>query len=250
MQNAVTTFSWGTVADRIITKQAADPVRKSLKDKFGLFADPTVFLLIRDDEVQDRVGRLCNQIGVPVTRCFDLNSLLQELSASSALSPTICVVDEMIDGLACKQIEKALEGHFISNVFQVVDASSIRDSDQSTDSVISKQLELPVDQDVFSSAFNEFMIMASQLAGHLRRIQKLEALNEREKILVQLISFGVPNKSSASILKLAEKTVEKCRTGVYRKLDVRSTGELASLVTMANFYRWPAGMKAPIKASV
>ena len=248
MQNTLP-FSWGQVAQRVIFKHV-DPVRcASLKEKFELFEDPCVYLVVQDVEIRERLNRLCNHIGASVVSCNDVESLLQQLNASPALCPTVCIIDSSICQQSVQQIEKELERHFSARIFQLTDEFSSSESFDSTISNAPKPLMLPIDNEEFTSDFNEFLIMASQLAGHLRRIQKLESLNERERILVQLISFGVPNKSSASILKLAEKTVEKCRTGVYRKLDVRSTGELASLITMANFYRWPKGAKVPFKTS-
>ena len=241
-------FSWGQVAKRIFNH--VDTVRvASLKEKFNLFADPCIFALIQDSETNDRLRRVCNQIGANVVSCEDFESTMLRLSNSPVLAPTVCVVDKTVGPQGLEQIQKALERHFSSTIFQLTTEIETADVNASTDMGALKQIELPIDKDAFASTFNEFLIKASQLTGHLRRIKKLDSLNEREKILVQLISFGVPNKSSASILKLAEKTVEKCRTGVYRKLDVRSTGELASLVTMANFYRWPKGVEYPPSAS-
>ncbi|MEM9942608.1 MAG: LuxR C-terminal-related transcriptional regulator [Planctomycetota bacterium] len=106
---------------------------------------------------------------------------------------------------------------------------------------------LPVSKNDLRAKLDEFFVKTYYLNKMLSKIRNLEKLNEREWILVQLVSFGMPNKQSANILTLAEKTIEKCRTGIYRKLGVHSTGELASLVSIANFYQWPVGVEFPRK---
>ena len=253
MQNTTTSFSWGNVAQRILFKHV-DQSRTSLKDRFKLSADPCVQLLVRETDTNDEIAKICTQAGASVNSSTDLESLIDKIHDSSARCPTLCIIDSSVNSMELRQINDSIERLFSASIIQLSNSASStatsREPVACNEIAAPKTLDLPVDKEALLSELNEFLIMASQLAGHLRRIQKFEALNEREKILVQLISFGVPNKSSASILKLAEKTVEKCRTGVYRKLDVRSTGELASLVTMANFYRWPTGVKVPFKASV
>ena len=242
-------FCWGQVAKRIFN-HVETVQHTSLKEQFELFADPVVLLLVRDNESDGRLQRLCSQIGAAVASCSDVGELLAHVASSSVLCPIICILDSATRQQVCSEVEKALEGHFSSTIFQLADRSQASNEIHSGNTIAAKPIQLPLNNEAFTSIFHEFLIKTSQLSGHIRRIRKLESLNEREKILVQLISFGVPNKSSASILKLAEKTVEKCRTGVYRKLNVRSTGELASLVTMANFYRWPKGGKYPFKTSL
>lgn len=241
-------FCWGTVAKRIFN-HVETVQNTSLKEQFELFADPVVLLLVRDNENHGRLQRLCCQLGATVASCKNVDELTAHVESSSVLCPIVCIFDNSINQQVYSEVEKALEGHFSSTIFQLTAHPQTSDELGSGETTAPKPIELPLNNEAFTSSFHEFLIKASQLSGHIRRIRKMESLNEREKILVQLISFGVPNKSSASILKLAEKTVEKCRTGVYRKLNVRSTGELASLVTMANFYRWPKGTKYPFKAS-
>jgi DNA-binding CsgD family transcriptional regulator len=61
-----------------------------------------------------------------------------------------------------------------------------------------------------------------------RRVGDADALTEGERRIAELVAQGRPNKEVAAALHLSVKTVEVTLTRVYRKLGVRSRGELAA----------------------
>ena len=62
---------------------------------------------------------------------------------------------------------------------------------------------------------------------------KLEMLSPRENDVLNLVSAGEPNKTIAYRLELSEKTVEKHRARLMKKLQVRSVAELMRIALAA-----------------
>lgn len=60
--------------------------------------------------------------------------------------------------------------------------------------------------------------------------EKLAALTEREREVVNLLAEGLLNKQIAQRLDLSVRTVEVHRASAYRRLGIKSVAELASLL--------------------
>ena len=67
-------------------------------------------------------------------------------------------------------------------------------------------------------------------------INRISELDERERAVVMMAADGVPNKTMAKRLSVSIKTIEHCRRKAYIKLDVKSSAEVASLVTFDKFF--------------
>lgn len=63
---------------------------------------------------------------------------------------------------------------------------------------------------------------------------RVTELSMTEKFVARLASDGIPNKRIARRLDRSEKSIEKIRQRVYKKLDVHSAAELARAVTASN----------------
>ena len=64
---------------------------------------------------------------------------------------------------------------------------------------------------------------------------RMATLTNRERRVVVLAADGIPNKSIAKRLDVSVKTIEKIRRNAYLKLSVKSSAEVASLVTFNRF---------------
>jgi two-component system response regulator DctR len=71
----------------------------------------------------------------------------------------------------------------------------------------------------------------AQWSGHLIEKQRLQSLSEREHAVMLLVAAGKLNKVIADTLCVSVRTVEVHRARVFEKLAVRSSAELASLLT-------------------
>lgn len=77
-------------------------------------------------------------------------------------------------------------------------------------------------------------------------ITKLDTLDARERTVILLVAEGAPNKAIARRLNVSVKTIEHCRRKAYLKLDVKSSAEVASLVTFGKFFSmYEKGNSAP-----
>ena len=76
-------------------------------------------------------------------------------------------------------------------------------------------------------------------------IGKISHLNDRERAVVMMAAEGVPNKTMAKRLNVSIKTIEHCRRKAYLKLDVKSSAEVASLVTFDKFFSLFEGPGGP-----
>lgn len=71
----------------------------------------------------------------------------------------------------------------------------------------------------------------SQHAVHLQEADRLASLSERERAVMHLVAAGKLNKVIADELCVSVRTVEVHRARVFAKLSVRSSAELATLLT-------------------
>ena len=81
-----------------------------------------------------------------------------------------------------------------------------------------------------------------ELRHQIRQYAKrLAQLTEREKNILRLAVEGWPNKRIAALLDVSVKTIERSRKFAYQKLNVRSSAEMARVVTLGSMERtmWP-----------
>lgn len=69
--------------------------------------------------------------------------------------------------------------------------------------------------------------------SHLVDLGPLDVLTRREVEVLALIGHGTPLKSAARELGIAQRTVERYRTDIARKLNINSIAEIAQIVQLA-----------------
>ena len=245
MQGSESSFCWGQVAGSVGMFPAGEG-KVCLQERFGLFAKP-VAICLGDDVNFAPAKEVFMSTGMQSIQVSDAEALLKAIEATTPYQPVICFIDfTFLKETPVETLCNLLASHLSYSIVMVGQYNFPGwQGNRPHPSLPLQSMLLPFSSPAVQAKIDEFLIQASQLAKHLVKMRNIDKLDEREKILVQLVSFGMPNKKSANVLGLAEKTVEKCRTGIYRKLGVRSTGELASLITMSNFYRWPVGVDYP-----
>ena len=83
------------------------------------------------------------------------------------------------------------------------------------------------------------------MAAYCRQLLRINSLNNRENRIANYCAQGFRNREISKLLSVSEKTVEKARSDIYKKLGIVSGQELASLITFRNFFRWPVGVSFP-----
>lgn len=100
-------------------------------------------------------------------------------------------------------------------------------------------IDFDTDQPIYVGSIQPFMqeaIAAARLFLKLKsNASRMSTLTNRERRVVVLAADGVPNKSIAKRLDVSVKTIEKIRRNAYLKLSVKSSAEVASLVTFNRF---------------
>lgn len=71
---------------------------------------------------------------------------------------------------------------------------------------------------------------------------QFDQLTRRERSILRLVAEGRTNRDAAELLSLSQKTVEKHRASMMRKLGLRTVAELAVLALEAGFIERPAAV--------
>ncbi len=90
-----------------------------------------------------------------------------------------------------------------------------------------------------------FFEQSELMAAYCRQLLRINSLNNRENRIANYCAQGFRNREISKLLSVSEKTVEKARSDIYKKLGIVSGQELASLITFRNFFRWPVGVSFP-----
>lgn len=80
-----------------------------------------------------------------------------------------------------------------------------------------------------TESIGDYQVFDSQLVD----LGPLDVLTKREMEVLALVGHGVPQKTVAKQLGVAQRTVERYRTDVARKLNIKSIAEAARIVQLA-----------------
>lgn len=108
-----------------------------------------------------------------------------------------------------------------------------------------KVISLPKEQQKLEWEIQQFFKETELISRYCKSLLKINSLTDREHRVANYLAHGLQGKKIAGLLSVSEKTIEKYRGDIYKKLGVASGPELASLVTFKNFYRWPLNTPYP-----
>jgi len=104
---------------------------------------------------------------------------------------------------------------------------------------------LPRENDKLLWELSFFFTMAKKFHSYCKRVAKIGSLTDREWKVANYIALGFTNHKIGALISFSEKTVEKCRSEIYSRLEIGSGPEVAALVTFKNLYRWPSDVAFP-----
>jgi FixJ family two-component response regulator len=108
-------------------------------------------------------------------------------------------------------------------------------------------LRKPVDEtellDSIQQAFEQESKVRQRLSQQRDAANRFNALTDRERQTVELVTDGSSNKSIASDLGISERTVEVHRSSAMKKLGVRTLAQLVRLRIDADHLSTAAGIK-------
>lgn len=154
------------------------------------------------------------------------------------------------DGLPPMTIDHLFPRTTSETVVTAAIAMAVRDGDWSGDATLltSNNVEVPVSLVLVAHKDQtgrvEFLSTIARDITEQRKAEqaarehdiasaKLSVLSPRENEVLDLVVLGEPNKSIAAQLSLSEKTIEKHRASLMRKLKVRTVAELVRLAVAA-----------------
>ncbi len=196
--------------------------------------EPAVHLVDDEAPVRDALGFLLRSHGLAV-RGYACGAELLDAAASQALRGCI-VLDVRMEPMSGLQVHDELLARGV--VLPVIFLSGHGDIPMAVDALQKGAIdfiEKPFSGDALIRRVQR--ALALEAADHAfcaqrdRERQRLQSLTEREYAVMKLVASGKLNKVIADELCISVRTVEVHRARVFGKLGVRSSAELATLLT-------------------
>jgi len=204
---------------------------------------PSVHLVDDEASVRDALTFLLQSHGLAVQAYASGPEFLTALDASGLRG---CIVlDVRMEPMSGLQVfDELLERH---SMLPVLFLSGHGDIPMAVDALQKGAfdfLEKPFNGDALVSRVQRALAQEaahhSQHAEHLHEADRLASLSERERAVMHLVAAGKLNKVIADALCVSVRTVEVHRARVFAKLGVRSSAEVATLLTRLEHDEPPA----------
>jgi FixJ family two-component response regulator len=194
--------------------------------------EPLICIVDDDDSVRDSLRELLESSRYAVE---DYNSALRFLASDAALRCQCLIADVRMpemDGLALQR-ELARRGHRLP-VVVVTGHGDIPLAVRAMKAGAAEFLEKPFKDDVLLASVRA----ALEIGASPARVspataiveERMKALTERERQVLDLLILGHANKVVAQKLSISFRTVEIHRSRVLAKMEARSVAELVRLV--------------------
>lgn len=205
---------------------------------------PTVYLVDDDPDLLKALQRLLQSAGLQATP-FD--SAQAFLDGHDRAAPGCLVLDLSMPGLNGLELQRELEQ--LNSPLPIIFLSGRGDIPATVQAMkhgATDFLTKPVDDTELLAAIQEALATdRRRRRSHDERdriAERLAALTERERQVLQQVVAGRLNKQIAADLGTVEKTIKFHRANLMRKMGVRSVAELARWMAEAHA---PGGAKAP-----
>lgn len=196
---------------------------------------PTVFLVDDDEPVRQAVSLLLRSAGLP---CETFASGDEFLAAFDPARPGCLVVDMRMPGMSGLDLQARLQeaGHAIP-VIVITGHGDVPAAVRALKQGAVDFIEKPFNEQILLDAVNKAVARDRESRSRRHDLERcrerLDALTEREREVMDLVVDGQPNKIIADRLALSVKTVEYHRGNVMAKLLVESVADLVKLVLKA-----------------
>lgn len=196
---------------------------------------PTIFLIENDPTVRQSIRILMSPHGLPVEKFATAEDFL------AAWQPEvmgILVLDVRLPGISGLVLQELLhERKARLSILFITSHGDVSACRRALRNGAVDFLTTPVDEQALINGIwrgilqnLEYRRQAGETSGARQRI---EALSEREKKVLELMLNGLPNKLIARQLNLSTRTVESHRARVFSKLQTDSLAALVRMVVKA-----------------
>lgn len=195
--------------------------------------NPLVCIVDDESAVRNLVGEILESRGLAARSYATAEKFLAEFDEAA----TSCVITDMrmpsLDGLQLQQRLNAL-GSVVA-VVVLTGYADVRTTVRLMEDGALTLLEKPFQPEELLAAVERAIAVTGtrrRRRDELRTAQRqLEQLTSDERLVLDCMIAGLPNKAIAMKLELSMRTVDRRRQGVLTKMAARSAAELAALVS-------------------
>lgn len=193
---------------------------------------PTLFVVDDDPDARRGTAALACSLGYPCKTFISAEEFLQAYDPSA----TGCLlVDFRLGGMSGLELQEQLQSMGCSLPFVLISAFAdvpiaVRGMRNGAVAVLQK----PYVDDELVDAIRRGMELVehrharSQRHNEIRR--RMAVLSERERLVMEMIVVGKPNKVIARNLVISHRTVDRIRASVFEKMGTDSAVELAGIL--------------------
>jgi FixJ family two-component response regulator len=194
-----------------------------------------VFVVEDDDSVREAIVWMIQASGLR-SRAFV--SAEEFLAHYDPAAPGCLVLDVRMQGMSGLELqEKLSQSRVISPIIIITGHAQvpmvIHALRQGAFDFLEKPLDMGRLMDSIRRAMESDTQLRARLADQMAMQQRLARLSDREREVLDLVIVGRLNKQIARDLHLSERTVEKYRASLLRKMEVDSTAQAIYAVLQA-----------------
>lgn len=193
--------------------------------------DPTVFVVDDEEYACDSVCALARSMGVAVEAYNSGEAFIEQYDGG----PGCLVVDYRMAGMNGIELQETLlsNGYHIPVIVVTAYARTVltvRAIQNGAITLLDKPYE---DDDLWQAIRKGFSIDERRRLKNQQSLElqtRLASLSDKERVILDLIVQGKPNKAMASKLDVSLRTIENRRRRVFNKLAVDTVAELVAIV--------------------
>jgi len=206
-------------------------------------SEPTVFLVDDDPAVRDAICMCLEAAGLPV-ESFD--SAEQFLNRHGTGCAGCLVLDVRMTGASGLELQRELLDRGVSvPVVFITGHGDVSMCAEAMKAGAVDFLEKPFDHGALLSAVRDGLrkdlIQRQQRERRLALIKRFERLTPREQEVLDAVVAGQVNKQIALDLGVSHRTIEIHRSRIMKKMQAKSSAELASMATLCGMRSGPPG---------
>jgi FixJ family two-component response regulator len=205
-------------------------------------ADGTVFVVDDDQAVRQSLDLLIKSVGLPVCTFASAQEFLDRFDPAQ---PGCLVLDVRMPGMSGLELQRQLKERGIDIPVIIVTGHgdvpiAVRAMKDGALEFLEKPFSKQMLLEHIRDALQRDAVQRRARAKQVDISERLAALTEREREVMELVIAGKPSKLVAMELGISKKTVDVHRARVMQKLGVRSLPELVELALAARSRLQPA----------
>lgn len=198
---------------------------------------PTVYVVDDDDDVRESLEKLLKSAGMRAIAFSSGEALIDTFAGSGSRGPACILLDVRLRGLSGLMVQKELAQRGVAHpVIFITGHGDIVMSVKAMKAGAINFLTKPVrDQDLFEAIAEAVDVDRARIADATATGEFKDhwlELTPRQRQIMQLVANGVPNRTIAEELGIAEITVKTYRGEGMKRLGVKTLGDFLEKARM------------------